>query len=292
MRRYLQAIAQHYGLENEQIRSIDFDLLESRINEYFSRAHLFYQNAVKDSQMDYGIYHNAFFELLKMVEQRGCIKDDLISQFAYGIVKHALTVREDKARIYFEANPVGDDYCGLLKVILGDKYISDQSGRDDKRLTNINSVQSVAKQAYTPYNDESSQHCSCCQDRILLQSSVSDKTIASMAQFANNEKLFNRRLSMEDLKDFFYNKKEICLKMTRNNHVAFFFQQLSQRSFIKNDWANIIACNRMLISSSGSVIVDAHNLTVAACKIANKPIDALKDKERLIYNFVSSLKFD
>ena len=75
------------------------------------------------------------------------------------------------------------------------------------------------------------------------------------------------------------------------NLVAFFLYQLSKQSLIKAEWANIIACNGLLISSSGNIVTEAHNLTVPACKIANKPLEALKDKERLIYDFVQNLKF-
>ena len=291
MRRYLQNIAKHYGLADERIQSIDFDMLEFRINEYFSKAHSFYLRAVKDHQMDYGIYNNAFFVLLEMVEQRHCIKDDLISQFAYGIVKHALTKREDRVRMYFETYPIGN-YCGLLKVILGDKYVSNMSGRDDKRIVNKAPAQMVAAHGSEALDKKDSNCDSSVQESLLLQASVSDKAISDMAHFVNKEKLFNRHLSMEDMKDFFNNKMKDRLKMMKNNLAAFFFHQLSQQSFIKNEWASIMACNRMLVSSSGSEIVDAHNLTVAACKIARKPVNDLKEKELQIYNFVRGLKFD
>lgn len=106
MRRYLVKIAMQYGLMAQQIQSIDFDLLEKTINEYYAKAHAFYLNPVKDSQLDYGIYHNIFFVLTEMVETRGCIKDDLISRFSYGIVKHSLTNKAELVREYFEKNPV------------------------------------------------------------------------------------------------------------------------------------------------------------------------------------------
>ena len=58
MRRYLVKIAMQYGLMAQQILSIDFDLLEKTINEYYAKAHAFYLRSVKDCQLDYGIYHN------------------------------------------------------------------------------------------------------------------------------------------------------------------------------------------------------------------------------------------
>ena len=39
MRRYLEKIAMQYGLMAQQIQSIDFDLLEKTINEYYAKAH-------------------------------------------------------------------------------------------------------------------------------------------------------------------------------------------------------------------------------------------------------------
>ena len=52
MRRYLVKIAMQYGLMAQQIQSIDFDLLEKTINEYYAKAHAFYLKSVKDSQLD------------------------------------------------------------------------------------------------------------------------------------------------------------------------------------------------------------------------------------------------
>ena len=41
-----------YGLMAQQILSIDFDLLEKTINEYYAKAHAFYLKSVKDCQLD------------------------------------------------------------------------------------------------------------------------------------------------------------------------------------------------------------------------------------------------
>ena len=75
MRRYLQNIVAHYGLTHKQHTSIDYDLIEARINEYFSKAHSFYLNGVKDNLLDYNFYHNIFFVLLEKAEDSGCIKN-------------------------------------------------------------------------------------------------------------------------------------------------------------------------------------------------------------------------
>ena len=116
MRRYLEKIAMQYGLMAQQIQSIDFDLLEKTINEYYAKAHAFYLNSVKDSQLDYGIYHNIFFVLTEMVEARGCIKDDLISRFSYGIVKYSLTNKENLVRDSFTSsqNNLSSKLSGLI----------------------------------------------------------------------------------------------------------------------------------------------------------------------------------
>lgn len=135
MRSYLLKIATQYGLKEPQIQSIDFDLLEKTINEYYAKAHAFYLRSVKDCQLDYGIYHNIFFVLMEMVEKSGCIKDDLISRFSYGIVKHSLTNKADLVREYFEKNPVGC-YCPLLKQILGSKYVAKNSGTTKEQKGN------------------------------------------------------------------------------------------------------------------------------------------------------------
>lgn len=126
---------------------------------------------------------------------------------------------------------------------------------------------------------------------MLIKIPIPKEIMASIASFANLIRLFSKDISSDEVKAFLYNEECARLRMNQNNLVAFFLYQLSKRSLIKAEWANIIACNGLLISSSGNIVTEAHNLTVPACKIANKPLEALKDKERLIYDFVQNLKF-
>lgn len=290
MRRYLVKIAMQYGLMAQQIQSIDFDLLEKTINDYYAKAHAFYLKSVKDSQLDYGIYHNIFFVLTEMVEARGCIKDDLISRFSYGIVKHSLTNKAELVREYFEKNPVGC-YCPLLKQILGSKYVAQNSEtskeqKGNKRHTILTNDQ---KHKFTDTLNDVEQMK--VPKMTLIKTSMPKEIMASIASFANQIRLFSKDISTDEVRAFLYNGECARLRMNQNNLVAFFLYQLSKQSLIKAEWANIIACNGLLISSSGNIVTEAHNLTVPACKIANKPLEALKDKERLIYDFVKNLKF-
>uniref|UniRef100_UPI004026660D hypothetical protein n=1 Tax=Prevotella sp. TaxID=59823 RepID=UPI004026660D len=290
MRRYLEKIAMQYGLMAQQIQSIDFDLLEKTINEYYAKAHAFYLNSVKDSQLDYGIYHNIFFVLTEMVEARGCIKDDLISRFSYGIVKYSLTNKENLVREYFEKNPIGC-YCPLLKQILGSKYVAQNSGTTKEQKGNNRHaiLTDEQKRKFTETLKDVDQMK--IPKATLIKTPIPKEIIASIASFANQIRLFSKDISTDEVKAFLYNEECARLRMNQNNLVAFFLYQLSKQSLIKAEWANIIACNGLLISSSGNIVTEAHNLTVPACKIANKPLEALKDKERLIYDFVKNLKF-
>ncbi|EGN56856.1 hypothetical protein Premu_1436 [Hallella multisaccharivorax DSM 17128] len=279
-----------YGLMAQQIQSIDFDLLEKTINEYYAKAHAFYLNSVKDSQLDYGIYHNIFFVLTEMVEARGCIKDDLISRFSYGIVKYSLTNKENLVREYFEKNPIGC-YCPLLKQILGSKYVAQNSGTTkEQKGNNCHAILTdEQKRKFTETLKDVDQMK--IPKATLIKTPIPKEIIASIASFANQIRLFSKDISTDEVKAFLYNEECARLRMNQNNLVAFFLYQLSKQSLIKAEWANIIACNGLLISSSGNIVTEAHNLTVPACKIANKPLEALKDKEKLIYDFVKNLKF-
>ncbi len=290
MRRYLEKIAMQYGLMAQQIQSIDFDLLEKTINEYYAKAHAFYLNSVKDSQLDYGIYHNIFFVLTEMVEARGCIKDDLISRFSYGIVKYSLTNKENLVREYFEKNPIGC-YCPLLKQILESKYVAQNSGTTKEQKGNNRHaiLTDEQKRKFTETLKDVDQMK--IPKATLIKTPIPKEIIESIASFANQIRLFSKDISTDEVKAFLYNEECARLRMNQNNLVAFFLYQLSKQSLIKAEWANIIACNGLLISSSGNIVTEAHNLTVPACKIANKPLEALKDKERLIYDFVKNLKF-
>ena len=290
MRRYLEKIAMQYGLMAQQIQSIDFDLLEKTINEYYAKAHAFYLKSVKDSQLDYGIYHNIFFVLTEMVEARGCIKDDLISRFSYGIVKYSLTNKENLVREYFEKNPIGC-YCPLLKQILGSKYVAQNSGTTKEHKGNNRHaiLTDEQKRKFTETLKDVDQMK--IPKATLIKTPIPKEIIASIASFANQIRLFSKDISTDEVKAFLYDEERIRLRMNQNNLVAFFLYQLSKQSLIKAEAANIIACNGLLISSSGNIVTEAHNLTVPACKIASKPLEALKDKERLIYDFVKNLKF-
>lgn len=290
MRSYLLKIATQYGLKESQIQSIDFDLLEKTINEYYAKAHAFYLRSVKDCQLDYGIYHNIFFVLMEMVEKSGCIKDDLISRFSYGIVKHSLTNKADLVREYFEKNPVGC-YCPLLKQILGSKYVAQNSGTTKEQKGNNRHaiLTDEQKRKFTETLKDVDQME--IPKATLIKTPIPKEIIASIARFANQIRLFSKDISTDEVRAFLYNEERARLRMSQNNLVAFFLYQLSKQSLIKADWANIIACNGLLISSSGNIVTEAHNLTVPACKIASKSLEALKDKERLIYDFVKNLKF-
>lgn len=290
MRQYLLKIATQYGLMGPQMKSIDFDLLEKTINEYYAKAHAFYLKSVKDSQLDYGIYHNIFFVLLEMVEEKGCIKDDLINRFAYGIVRHSITNKEDLIREYFEKNPIGC-YCPLLKQILGSKYVDQNTDEDTNKEGDKGHVKLTAEQK-RKFTETLREVDQLKVPRVtLIKTSMEEEVIASIANFANQIRLFSQDVTTEDVKAFLCNEEGARLRMNQNNLVSFFLHQLSKLSFIKAEWASIIACNGLLVSSSGNVVTDAHNLTVPACKIANKPLDALKDKERMIYDFVKNLEF-
>ena len=290
MRSYLLKIATQYGLKESQIQSIDFDLLEKTINEYYAKAHAFYLRSVKDCQLDYGIYHNIFFVLMEMVEKSGCIKEDLISRFSYGIVKHSLTNKADLVREYFEKNPVGC-YCPLLKQILGSKYVAQNSGTTKEQKGNNRHaiLTDEQKRKFTETLKDVDQME--IPKATLIKTPIPKEIIASIARFANQIRLFSKDISTDEVRAFLYNEERARLRMSQNNLVAFFLYQLSKQSLIKADWANIIACNGLLISSSGNIVTEAHNLTVPACKIASKSLEALKDKERLIYDFVKNLKF-
>ena len=290
MRRYLVKIAMQYGLMAQQIQSIDFDLLEKTINEYYAKAHAFYLKSVKDSQLDYGIYHNIFFVLMEKVEEKGCIKDDLISRFSYGIVKHSLINKADLVREYFEKNPVGC-YCPLLKQILGSKYVAPNAVTKKEQDGNKHHaiLTNEQKRKFTDTLNDVDQMK--VPKAMLIKIPIPKEIMASIASFANQIRLFSKDISTDEVRAFLYNEECARLRMNQNNLVAFFLYQLSKQSLIKAEWANIIACNGLLISSSGNIVTEAHNLTVPACKIANKPLEALKDKERLIYDFVQNLKF-
>ena len=234
--------------------------------------------------------HNIFFVLMEMVEKSGCIKDDLISRFSYGIVKHSLTNKAELVREYFEKNPVGC-YCPLLKQILGSKYVAQNSEtskeqKGNKRHTILTNDQ---KHKFTDTLNDVEQMK--VPKMTLIKTSMPKEIMASIASFANQIRLFSKDISTDEVRAFLYNEECARLRMNQNNLVAFFLYQLSKQSLIKAEWANIIACNGLLISSSGNIVTEAHNLTVPACKIANKPLEALKDKERLIYDFVKNLKF-
>lgn len=261
MRRYLEKIAMQYGLMAQQIQSIDFDLLEKTINEYYAKAHAFYLNSVKDSQLDYGIYHNIFFVLTEMVEARGCIKDDLISRFSYGIVKYSLTNKENLVREYFEKNPIGC-YCPLLKQILGSKYVAQNSGTTKEQKGNNRHaiLTDEQKRKFTETLKDVDQMK--IPKATLIKTPIPKEIIASIASFANQIRLFSKDISTDEVKAFLYNEECARLRMNQNNLVAFFLYQLSKQSLIKAEWANIIACNGLLISSSGNIVTEAHNLTV------------------------------
>ena len=225
-----------------------------------------------------------------MVEERGCIKDDLISRFAYGIVKHSLTNKEDLVREYFEKNPVGC-YCQLLKQILGSKYVARNTGAENDQEGNKRHVKLTVEQKRKFSNTLSEVDQLKVPRVALIKTSMPEDVMTSITDFANQIRLFNHDVTTDDVKALFCNEEGARLRMNQNNLVSFFLQQLSKQSFIKAEWANIIACNGLLVSSSGNVVTDAHNLTVPACKIANKPLDDLKDKERMIYDFVKNLEF-
>jgi hypothetical protein len=48
MRRYLKRLIEHFPMSEAQREIIDYDLLEARLNEYFSKAHSYYLKTVKN----------------------------------------------------------------------------------------------------------------------------------------------------------------------------------------------------------------------------------------------------
>lgn len=276
MRRYLKRLIEHFPMSEAQREIIDFDLLEAKLNEYFSKAHSYYLKTVKKDAVDYKIYKGSFLMLIRLAEEKGCIPEEWNSQLAFMVVKHSLTEKEDLVCEYFENNPSGD-YCRLLRYTMGSKYLHELQGNNFKN----GFLKSL--------NGQLIPSCSAARSEGLTLRAIPEDTIRKMTDFVNYMCLFRQKLTVDEFRDFLDCKAGVQIMANNNNQLCLFLLMLSKYSYAKKNWASIIAKKQLLRSSTGMVITDSHNLTSPANRLFNKPKEMRNCEENEIFRFMETI---
>lgn len=276
MRRYLKRLIEHFPMSEAQREIIDYDLLEARLNEYFSKAHSYYLKTVKKDEVDYKIYKGSFLMLVRLAEEKGCVPEEWHSQLSFMIVKHSLTEKADLVCEYLENYPSGD-YCRLLRYTLGSKYLHELN---DSNFGN-DFFKSLKERQIPP--------CPATWGNGLTLRTIPDETIRMITDFINNMCLFSQKLSAEEFRDFLDCKAGVQLMANNNNQLCLFLLMLSKYSYTKKNWASIIAKKHLLRSSTGLVFTDSHNLTSPANRLYNKPKEMRNCEENEIFRFMDTL---
>lgn len=113
-------------------------------------------------------------------------------------------------------------------------------------------------------------------DRYTFEHILNDKQIASLVDCVNEVRMFKgEEVTFEQLKSIFDCNPIIPLKSNNNRLIAFFFDQLSNHSYIAENWQSVIAKNHLILSPMKDTYLNQSDLSTAV----NRVRDTLAEKK-------------
>jgi hypothetical protein len=224
------------------------------------------------------LWESTFFESLTMEEKRKWFHN------------HSLATYKDFCKdntIYDESFPY---FSIVYQVVVYEKYVQLLKRRIEQRI--LDSFIVMEKNEYT-VSHKSESITEPATEKIQVETctfehSLNDQQIESLVDCVNEVRMFKGgEVSFEQLKSIFDCQPIIPLRSSNNRLLAFFFDQLSNHSYITEKWQSAIYKNNLFLSSQKDSFVNQTDISTAV----NHCRDILmKGKFAKINQYINNLK--
>ena len=125
-------------------------------------------------------------------------------------------------------------------------------------------------------------------DRYTFEHTLNDKQIESLVDCVNEVRMFKGgEVTFEQLKSIFDCNPITPLKSNNNRLIAFFFDQLSNRSYITGNWQSVIARNSLFLSPQKDSYLNQNDISAALSRVRDIRMEKKLEKINL---YIRNLK--
>ena len=224
------------------------------------------------------LWESTFIESLTMEEKRKWFHN------------HSLATYKDFCKdntIFDETFPY---FSIVYQVVVYEKYVQTLKNKSDQRylsslvmMENGENIVSPKSESISKPSTENVQVETC-----TFEHSLNDQQIESLVDCVNEVRMFKGcEMTFEQLKSIFDCQPIIPLRSSNNRLLAFFFDQLSNHSYITEKWQSAIYKNNLFLSPQKDSFVNQTDISTAV----NHCRDILmKGKFAKINQYINNLK--
>ena len=125
-------------------------------------------------------------------------------------------------------------------------------------------------------------------DRYTFEHTLNDEQIESLVDCVNEVRMFKGgEVTFEQLKSIFDCNPITPFKSNNNRLIAFFFDQLSNRSYITGNWQSVIARNSLFLSPQKDSYLNQNDISAALSRVRDIHMEKKLEKINL---YIRNLK--
>ena len=224
------------------------------------------------------LWESAFIESLTMEEKRKWFHN------------HSLATYKDFCKdntIFDETFPY---FSIVYQVVVYEKYVQTLKNKSDQRYLSSLVMMENGENTVSPKSESISKPSTenVQVETCTFEHSLNDQQIESLVDCVNEVRMFKGgEVSFEQLKSIFDCKPITPLRSSNNRLLAFFFDQLSNHSYITEKWQSAIYKNNLFLSPQKDSFVNQTDISTAV----NHCRDILmKGKFAKINQYINNLK--
>ena len=224
------------------------------------------------------LWESTFIESLTMEEKRKWFHN------------HSLATYKDFCKdntIFDETFPY---FSIVYQVVVNEKYSQLLKNRNDQRNLSSFIVMEKGEDTVLPKSESTTEPATenVQVETCTFEHSLNDQQIESLVDCVNEVRMFKGgEVTFEQLKSIFDCQPIIPLRSSNNRLLAFFFDQLSNHSYIAEKWQSAIYKNNLFLSPQKDSFVNQTDISTAV----NHCRDILmKGKFAKINQYINNLK--
>ena len=222
----------------------------------------------------------------------------------------SLTMEEKRKWFHSHSLATYDDFCRdntifdqtfpyfsiIYKVIVNERYADYLKQRCEARelrtfeiagevaaVSNKTEIQSTDKA-----EEDKQPMVTGPADRYTFEHTLNDEQIESLVDCVNEVRMFKgAEVTFEQLKSIFDCNPITPLKSNNNRLIAFFFDQLSNRSYITENWQSVIARNSLFLSPQKDSYLNQNDISAALSRVRDIRMEKKLEKINL---YIRNLK--
>ena len=225
------------------------------------------------------LWESTFIESLTMGEKRKWFRSQSLATYDDFCKDNSVF---DQAFPYFSIIyqvVVNEQYAVFLKQRI--------EGREQKTW-NYEIPKSETKETNTKKEENNLLSTNEYPDRYTFEHTLTDAQIDSLVDCVNEVRMFKGpEITFKQLKSIFDCQPITPLKSSNNRLLAFFFDQLSNRSYITENWQTVIARNHLFLSPQKNTFLNQNDIATAVHDVRDSDIKGRLGK---IIHYIKNLK--